>query len=92
MVEQSGLATSPVSSGETPARENGSELGNAASPVLDSGQGGDAEAVDALAELLAGWLGRRRGGAAGKARRDAAELTEAMAERYGRLWWSGCRV
>jgi len=92
MVEQSGLATSPVSSGGTPARENGSELGNAASPVLDSGQGGDAEAEEALAELLVGWLGRRHGGATGKARRDAAELTEAIAERNGRLWWSRCRV
>jgi len=27
MVEQRGLATSPVSSGGTPARENGSKLG-----------------------------------------------------------------
>jgi len=38
MVEQRGLATSPVSSGGTSARENVSELGNAASPVLDSGR------------------------------------------------------
>ena len=89
-MEQRGLTTSPVSSGGTP--ENGSELGNAASPVLNSGQGGDAGVEEALAELLVGWLGRRRGGAVGKARRDAAELTEAMAERNGRLWWSGCRV
>ena len=57
-----------------------------------SGQGGDAEVEEALAELLAGWLGRRRGGAAGEARRNAAELTEAMAERNGRLWWTGRRV
>ena len=35
-MEQRGLATSSVSSGGTPARENGSELGNAALPVLDS--------------------------------------------------------
>ena len=90
-MEQRGLATLPVSSGGTPARENGSELGNAASPVLVSGQGGDAEVEEALVELLAGWLGRRRDGAAREARRNAAELTEAMAERNGRLWWSGRR-
>ena len=77
-MEKSGLATLPVSSGGTLARENGSELGNAASPVLDSGQGGDADAEEALAELLAGWLGRRRGGAAGKARRDTLVPTTAM--------------
>ena len=51
MVEQGGLATSPVSSGGTPARKNGSELGNAALPTLDSGNGGDAEVEEALAEL-----------------------------------------
>jgi len=84
MVEQRSLATLPVSSGGTPARENGSELGNVASPVLDSGQGGDAEVEDVEAELWAGWLGRRRGGTAGEARRNAAELTEAMAEQNGR--------
>jgi len=64
-VEQRGLATLPVSSGGTPARENGSELGNAALPVLDSGQEGDAEVEDVEAELWAGWLGRRHGGTAG---------------------------
>ena len=84
-MEQRGLATSPVSSGGTPARENGSELGNAVSPVLDSGQGGDAEVEDVEAELWADWLGRRRGGTVGKARRSAAELAVAMAERNGRL-------
>jgi len=42
--------------------------------------------------LLAGWLGRRRGGAAGKTRRSAAELAEDESERNGRLWWSGCHV
>jgi len=68
MVEQRGLATLPVSSGGTPTRENGSELGNGALPVLDSGQGGDAEVEDVEAELWAGWLGRRRGGTAGEAR------------------------
>ena len=91
-MEQRGLATSPVSSGGTPARENGSKFGNAALPVLDNGQGGDAEVEEALAELLVSWLGRRRGGAAGKTHRSAAELVEAMADRNGRLWWSGCRV
>jgi len=54
MVEQRGLATSPVSSGGTPAREIVSELGNATLSVLDSGQGGDAEVEEALAMLLAG--------------------------------------
>jgi len=84
MVEQIGLAMLPVSSGGTPTRENCLELGNAASPVLDSGQGGDAEVGDVEAELWAGWLGRRRGGTAGEARRNAAELPEATAERNGR--------
>jgi len=69
-----------VSTGGTPARENSSELGNAALPMLDSGQGGDAEEEDVEAKLWAGWLGRRRGGTAGEARRNAAELTEATAE------------
>jgi hypothetical protein len=36
----------------------------------------DVEAEDVEAELWAGWLGRRRGGAAGKARRCTAELAE----------------
>jgi len=54
MVEQGGLATSPVSSGGTPARKNGSTLGNAALPALDNGNGGDAEVEEALAELWAG--------------------------------------
>jgi len=73
-----------VSSGGTPARENDSELGNAALPMLDSGQGGDAEVEDVEAELWAGWLGRRRGGTAREARRNAAELPEATVERNGR--------
>jgi hypothetical protein len=83
-VEQRSLATLPVSSGGTPARENCLELGNAALPVLDSGQGGDAEVGDVEAELWAGWLGRRRSGMAGEARRNAAELPEATAERNRR--------
>ena len=53
-MEQRGLAMSPVSSGGTPAKEIGSELGNATLPLLDSGQGGDAEVEKALAMLLAG--------------------------------------
>jgi len=68
MVEQGGLATSPVSSGGTPARRNGSELGNATLPALDSGNGGDAEVEEALAELWADWLGRRRGAELGRSR------------------------
>ena len=67
-MEQRGLATLPVSSSGTPARKNCSELGNAALPVLDSGQGGDAEVEEALAKLLAGWLGRRRRGKLGRSR------------------------
>ena len=54
MVEQGGLVTSPVSSGGTLAKEIGSEIGNATLPVLDSGQGGDAEVEEALVKLLAG--------------------------------------
>jgi len=52
--------------GGTPARKNGSELGNAVLPALDSGQGGDAGAEEALAKLLAGWLCRRWGGVLGR--------------------------
>ena len=84
-MEQRGLATLPVSSGGTPARENGSELGNAVLPVVDRGQEGDAEVEDVEAELWVDGLGRRRGGTAGKACRSAAELAVAMAERNGRL-------
>jgi len=51
MVEQRGLAMLSVSSGGTPARENGSELGNAALPVLDYGNGVDVEVEDVKAEL-----------------------------------------
>jgi len=84
MVEQGGLATSPVSSGETAARaarENSSELGNAALPALDSGQRGDAEVEEALAKLLAGWLSRKRRGTPGRSCRFAAELAEAKWRR-----------
>jgi len=80
-VEQGGLATSPVSSGGTPARKNGSELGNAAIPVLDNGQGGDAEVEEALARRLAGWLGWRRREKLGRGCCSAAELAEAKWRR-----------
>jgi len=92
MVEQRGLATLPVSSGRTPARESSSELGNAVSPVLDSGQGGDAEVEDVDAELWAGWLGRRRGGTAGTARRNAAELAVDGGGRNVEHWRGEWRV
>jgi len=39
-----------------------SELGNATLSVLDCGKEGDIEVEEALAKLLAGWLGRRWGG------------------------------
>jgi len=52
----------------------------------------DAEVELVEAELWVDWLGRRRGAAAGRARRSAAELAEAMAERNGALWASGGRV
>jgi hypothetical protein len=71
----------PVSSSGTPARKNCSELGNAALPVLDSGQGGDAEVEEALAKLLAGWLGRRRREELGRRGRSTAELAEAKWRR-----------
>jgi len=51
-------------------------VGNAASPVLGEGKGVDVEVEDVEAELWMDWLGRRRGGTAGKARRSAAELAE----------------
>jgi len=81
MVEWRGLATSPVSSGGTPTRKNGSELGNATLPVLDSGQGGDAEVEEALARRLVGWLGRRRQGKLERSCRFTAELAEAKWRR-----------
>ena len=62
MVEQGGLAMSPVSMAELRRGRSRSELGNAASPGLDSGKEGDVKVEEALAKLLTGWLGRRRGG------------------------------
>ena len=76
-MEQRSLATLPVSLGGTPARENCSEPGSAALPMLDSGQGGDAEVEEALAKLLASWLGRRRREELGRRCRSTAELAEA---------------
>jgi len=92
MVEQRGLATLPVGSGGTPARENNSKLGNAVSPVRDSGYGGDVEVEDVETELWAGWLGRRRGGTAGKARRNAAELAVDGGGRNVEHWRGEWRV
>jgi len=92
MVEQRSLATLPVSSVGTPAKENSTELGNAVSPVLDSGQEGDAEVEDAEAELWADWLGRRRGGTAGEARRNAAEPAVDGGGRNVVLWRGERRV
>jgi len=51
------------------------------SPVLGYGNGVDVEVEDVKAELWTGWLGRRRGETARRARRSAAELPEATAER-----------
>ena len=41
----------------------------------------DVEVEDVEAELWADWLGRRRGGTVGEARRSTAELPEATAEQ-----------
>jgi len=46
----------------------------------------DVEVEDVVAELWAGWLGRRCGDAAGRARRSSAELAEVMAERNVERW------
>jgi len=54
------------------------------SPVLGYGNGVDAEVEDVKAELWTGWPGRRRGGTAGEARRNTAELPEATTERNER--------
>ena len=89
---------SPVSSGGTPARKNGSELVNAALPMLDSGQGGDAVVEEALARHLAGWLARRRRGKLWRSCLFEAELGEAKWRRERALgrrnedgWRSGRR-
>jgi len=48
----------------------------------------DVEVEDVAAELWVGWLSQRHGGAAGRARRSAAELAE---NEGGRVWsaWRG---
>jgi len=51
-------------------------VGNATSPVLGEAKGVDVKVEDVEAELWTNWLGQRRGGTAGKARRSAAELAE----------------
>jgi len=66
MVEQIGLATLPVGMAELRRGRNRSKLDNVALPVLNSGNGGDVEVEEALVKLLAGWLGRRRGGKLGR--------------------------
>jgi len=65
---------------------------NATSPVLGYGNGVDVEVQDVEAELWAGWLGRRRGGAAGGARRSAAELAVDEDGRNVALWRGEWRV
>ena len=45
----------------------------------------DVEVEDVTAELWTGWLGQRRGGAAGKARRSVAELAENEGRGNGAL-------
>ena len=52
----------------------------------------DVEVEDVEAELWADWLGRRRGGAAGRARRSAAELAEDEGGRNVALWRGEWRV
>ena len=47
---------------------------------------------DVEAELWAGWLGRRRGGTAGEARRNAAELAVDEGGRNVALWRGEWRV
>ena len=61
MVEQRVLATLPMSMVKLQRGRSRSELGIAALPVLDRGNGGDVEVEKALAKLLVGWLGQRRG-------------------------------
>ena len=46
----------------------------------------DVKVEDVEAELWARWLGRRRGGAVGRARRSAAELAEDDGGRSVEHW------
>jgi len=52
----------------------------------------DVEVEDVETELCAGWLGRRRGGTAGKARRNAAELAVDKGGGNVALWRVEWRV
>ena len=52
----------------------------------------DVGVEDVEAELWADWLGRRRGGAARKARRSAAELVEDEGGRNVEHWRGEWRV
>jgi len=65
---------------------------NAASPVLGYGKEVDVEVEDVEAELWVGWLGRRCGGAVGKARRSVAELAEDEGGRNVERWRVEWRV
>jgi len=52
----------------------------------------DVEVEDIEAELWADWLGRRRGGTAGRARRSTAELAEDEGGRNVEHWRGEWRV
>ena len=67
-------------------------VGNATSPVLGYGKEMDIEEEDVEVELWADWLGRRRGGTAGRARRSAAELAEDDSGRNVEHWRAEWRV
>ena len=72
--------------GRNSGKEGRLRAHNAALPVLDSGQGCDAEVEEALARLLASWLGRRRRGKLGRSCRFAAELAEDEGGEERELW------
>ena len=52
----------------------------------------DVEVEDVKAELRTDWLGRRRGGTTGEARRSAAELAVDEGGRNVALWRGEWRV
>jgi len=60
--------------------------------VLGYRNGVDVEVEDVEAELWARWLGRRRGGAAGRACRSAAELAVDEGGHNVALWRGEWRV
>jgi len=60
--------------------------------VLGYGNGVDVEVEDVETELWVGWLGRRRGGTAGRARRSEAELAVDEGGRNVALWRCEWRV